>query len=312
MKASSLKAINVMTKGYGYEDGLVEAFFGASESGKSILLIQEMVFDAAESNTGAILVDTEGGDWQMLREWGPVFEKRFNTKITPIDVRLKWTEKPKKKIVDGEEKREKEFVPKVKLTLDPKEWDNTPIFVVRARGLRNLCAFFGAHVNLRISKRGKMGVRFLGSIENMCNTLLEEYDTDFVVVDSLSNPLAVFSGGLVNYPARSEALKLIFKSVQEEVCDVNEPVFVMSHHATFDPQNKYSEPSAFGGKWVKHNTKVSYYLKETGSKKKEHAGIRFLYLTRWFDKKRFAERSRIRLTDDGFFDVDEAEKEDKA
>lgn len=310
MKASSLKVINEMTKGHGYEDGLIEAFFGASEAGKSILLIQEMIFSAAESNKGGVIVDTEGGDSQMLREWGPVFEKRFNTKISPVNVKLEWTKKPKRKKADkSEEKKEKEFVPKVKMVIDPLEWDDTPIFVVRARGLRNLCAFFGAHIDLRISARGKMGVRYLGPIENMCNTLLEEYNTDFVVVDSLSNPLAVFSGGLVNYPARAEALKLIFRSAQEDICDVLEPTFIMSHHATFDPQNKYSEPSAFGGKWVKHNTKVSYYLKETGSKKKEHSGIRFLYLTRWFDKKRFAVRKRIRLTDNGFIDVEEKEDE---
>jgi len=282
---SSLNGINDLLEG-GYEEGLPIAFFGLPESGKSVLLMQEAVYNAAMRESGTIIVDTEGGDLQMLRKWCPVFEKRFNAKVNIVKTTLKTLEPGKS----------------FKLLFDQQNWNSIPIFVVNLRKMQKFMAFFGYGVELKLSDKGKFGLRSLGATRNFCADLLDEYNVASLLIDSLSEPLSIFSGGLVNYPARADALKMFFVAIQD-IGDEYEPVILMSHHATFDPQNPYSEPTMYGGKWVKHNTKISLYLQESRSKKRDQLGIRRVYLTRYFDKRRFAEMRKIKLLNEGFVDV---------
>jgi len=279
---SSLKAINELLDG-GYEESIPLAIFGLPETGKTIFMNQEACFISKSLNSGALLIDTEGGNYVTLLKWLDVYQRRFDAAFDVVKCKV------------GENK--------VELTKTP---EHLPLFVINLRDIKNFMKFFGYNIDVEISNKGKFGVRLLGSMENLCQKMIEEYDISTLVIDSLSNPLAVFSGGIVNYPARADALKMLFASIQN-VAEENNILIFISHHATFDPQNPYSEPTMFGGKWVKHNTKISLYFEESKSKRKEQQGVRRVYLTRYFDKPRFVEMRKIKLTNSGFEDVEDKE-----
>jgi len=277
--SSSLEGINSLLEG-GYEEQIPVAIFGLPASGKSIFLIQESVFICKSLSSSALIIDTEGGNYVLISKWLPKLNKRFNADIKLARVK---------------------FGKEVEVIDD---YSDTTIFSLNLRKARTFARFFGYNLDVTISDRGKFGLRFLSEAKNYCQEFIEEHNVEVLVIDSLSNPLSVFSGGLVNYPARADFLKLFFSAIQG-IAEDTSTIILMSHHATFDPQNPYSEPTMYGGKWVKHNTKVSLYFEETKSKKKEQKGIRRVYLTRFFDKPRFAKKCKIRLTDEGFVDVKE-------
>jgi hypothetical protein len=234
-------------------------------------------------NSGALLIDTEGGNYVMLLKWIKTFQQRFDTTYDIVKCRLK------------EDKLEYSKSP-----------ENLPLFVVNLRDAKSFMQFFGCGIDINVSEKGKFSVRYIKPVKNFCEEIISQYDISSLIIDSLSSPLAVFSGGEVNYPARADVLKMWFSSIQP-ISEDNEVLIFISHHATFDPENPYSEPSLYGGKWVKHNTKISLYFEESKSKKKEFQGIRRVYLTRYFDKPRFAVMRKIKLTNNGFEDVQENE-----
>jgi len=279
---SDLKAINELLDG-GYEEHIPTAIFGLPETGKSIFLNQEACFISKTLNSGALLIDTEGGNYVMLLKWIKTFQQRFNAtydivKCKVKDDRIEYSKSP----------------------------EGLPLFVINLRDIKSFMQFFGTEVDINISEKGKFSIRYIKSAKNFCQEMISQYDISTLVVDSLSCPLSIFSGGEVNYPARADALKMWFSSIQS-ISEDNDILVFISHHATMNPENPYSEPTMYGGKWVKHNTKISLYFEESKSTKKEFQGIRRVYLTRYFDKPRFVLMKKVKLTNNGFEDVEEHE-----
>jgi len=277
---SSLKAINALLEG-GYEEHIPLAIFGMPETGKTIFLNQEACYVSKSLHTGALLIDTEGGNYVMLLKWLQTYQQKFSATYDIVKCKLKED--------------------KIEYSKSP---EHLPLFVINLRDIKTFMQFFGYTIDVDVSDKGKFSVRNMKSAKNFCEELISQYDISVLTIDSLSNPLAIFSGGLVNYPARADALKMLFSSIQS-IAEDNDILIFISHHATFDPQNPYSEPSLYGGKWVKHNTKISLYFEESKSRKKEFQGIRRVYLARYFDKPRFAAMQKIRLTNNGFEDIEQ-------
>ena len=276
---SDLKAINELLDG-GFEEHIPTSIFGLPETGKTIFLNQEACFISKTLKSGALLIDTEGGNYITLLKWIKIFQQKFGAEYDIVKCK-----------VEGD-----------KITYS-KEPEKLPLFVINLRDIKTFMQFFGLGIEINISDKGKFSIRYVNSTKNFCQEMLSQYDISVLVIDSLSSPLAVFSGGEVNYPARADALKLWFSTIQA-IAEDNDIFIFISHHATFNPENPYSEPSMYGGKWVKHNTKISLYFERSESTKKELQNIRRIYLTRYFDKPRFALMKKVKLTDNGFEDVE--------
>jgi len=276
---SSLNAINSLIGGY--ESGLLTAFFGPPMSGKSTLLCQEAFYFS--QFFGSLFIDTEGGLINLLNAWKNVFEKRFNTQADIVE------------IISAAENE------KIRYKFNPENFNNTPIFIINLRAVKKLLEFFGVLCDIEVSKTGKYSFRYKGVCSSLCKELLENFNVKMIVIDSLTNPINVFSGGLVNYPARADAEKLLFKEFQN-ICDEYSPYFIITHHMTRDPQNPYSVPDIPGGKVIRHNTKISLYLEIPKSRR--YRDYRRLWLDRYFDKPRLSEKRIIVITNRGFFDAD--------
>lgn len=279
---SSLIAINQLIGGY--EEGLHIGLFGPSMSGKSTLLCQEAFFFAKQGGFGTIFVDTEGGLIKLIKMWQPIFEKRFDINVSVVELNMKSFSQEK-----------------IEYIFNPKEFEGIPLIVSNFRAVVKLLAFFGIDSEIKISKEGKHGFRYLGDHESFCEQLLKEYNIKNIVIDSLTNPINVFSGGLINYPARADVEKQLFRKFQE-IIDIYFPVFIMAHHMSQDPHNPWSLPDISGGKIIRHNTKISLYLEQTQSTKDQ--SIRWLWLDRWFNQPRFGEKRKIKITKEGFVDAE--------
>lgn len=285
---SSLNAINDLTGGYAR--GIPTGLSAEPQGGKSTLLGQESFFFA--KHFGTIHVDTEGAIMQMYREWKPIFEKRFNVQANLMEL----TADPKSKT----------FKPKLTKSND----EGMPIIVANLRSIKRMLQFFGLESDVEASDKGKYGFRFKGfTKEAYIRTLLDEHNIECVIIDSLTNPLNIFAGGLVNYPARADAAKVFFTECQR-LSDDYMPLFLMTHHTSKDPQNQYAEPSTVGGKIIRHNTKISFYMEKSRSTANRYKNRRWLYLDRWFSKPRFSEKRKIELTDIGFVDVEDTQEDE--
>jgi hypothetical protein len=305
---SSLNAINSLAGGYAR--GIPIGIESEPQGGKSTFLSQEAFFFAKQF--GTIHIDTEGAVFKMYQLWKEVFERRFNVKVSLIELSV--------------DVKSKTFKPK----LEPEKWDedSIPIIIANLRSVHRLLQFFGIESKVEPSPKGKYGFRFLGECgwdtskvddkkkavikkESFIRYLLNEYDIQCVILDSVTTPMNIFVGGLVNYPARGDAEKVLFRYCQM-LSDDYMPLLLMTHHISKDPQNQWAEPNVVGGKNIRHNTKISFYMEKSRSTNKKYKNRRWLYLDRWFNKPRFSEKRKVELTDNGFIDLeDQTEEKDE-
>lgn len=289
---SSLSAINELTKGY--QRGIPTGLFGTPMSGKSTLLCQETFSFVKTNSFGTIYVGTEGAETMMFETWQAKFQERFSSKATLVKLDIDYKK------------------PAFDFKLTPSDWDGIPIIVANLRAVKRLLQFFGLEADVGASEKGKFNFRIKSYIkEPVIRKLLDEYNIECIVIDSLTSPLNIFVGGLVNYPARADAAKGLFNVFQSLADDYN-PLFLVTHHTSKDPKNQYAAPDIVGGKIIRHYTKISYYIEKSRSTANQYKNRRTVYLDRWFDKPRLEEKRKIELKDIGFVDIVGNEPEPEA
>jgi len=182
--------------------------------------------------------------------------------------------------------------------------DEVKIRVEDSRSISNLLRLHGIDHRLNISKEGKMENIVSGFIENTVEKLVKTGDVCLIVYDSLTNPLrTAFTGGRVNFPARADAVNMLFLQIQN-ICSDYDVKVITTHHQTVDPARPWEKPVVTLGAALLHNIKVVAYIEKIHSKK--YPELRRLTLVRWFNAKPWEKQEYLNLSDEGFEEAEVA------
>lgn len=271
---SHLNALNKLILGHPQQ--LPTMIFGPPSGGKSILLSQ-LLYDFLEDGN-VLMYDTEGGWDMMMRLWQSTFDKRFGIQTKVIKTKS---------------------VPKVS--------EKGNIIVLESRHIKNILRDHGFNVELNVSSGSKIDVKVKDITDSLVEKILESCNIKFLGYDSLTNPLkTTFVGGRVNFPGRADAINLWLSTILG-ISDIY-PVSVYGiSHRSINPTDAWAKPHMTGGSTIRYNFKVTVYLDPSTAKQLSQAGIKKLYVERFFNVAPWTRMFKIRMTDKGYVDVGDNE-----
>jgi archaellum biogenesis ATPase FlaH len=201
-----------------------------------------------------------------------------------------------------------------------KEWDEVfrkrfgvkdgEIYVFSSNYLEDIYSFFGIKAkNIIDKKTGKITLEFYGEEESKAEDYIVNKNVKMIIVDSVTEMFGTsFFGDLKNFPARTNAQRLIFHKLLRLAFKYNLYLFGV-HHKSFIvlPVEK---PEIRGGSEIRHLFKLWFFMEKTGHKKVELQSLRRLYLVRNFRVPDWKFKTVINLTDNGFFEISPEEIEE--
>jgi len=216
---------------------LMTAFWGAPESGKTILSLH-LSFDLLRFG-GVIYVDTEGGlASNVLPLWKSVLENRYGVQA---------------KIIRARVTREGRLVFSDILS-------RNAFVVIDVPDIRDILKLHGRGARIRISDRGQMMIlplpQFWVEHPSECELarVIEKINAKLVVYDSITNPTDMFGEAQENRPARKNALSWWLVMAQSLASEYGLGVIGILHQ-TVNPASQQGYPAPTGGKAVRHNFK---------------------------------------------------------
>jgi len=229
---SSLNVINDMFGGVAYTSDCIFGLFGLAGEGKSLFCIQE-AFHLVSQGYRVLYIDTEGSlVSQLKRYWAKVFMERFNVSKDDLSDRF--------------------FIQNFR----------EDIFAEKNEKIEKVLYYFGD--NIEIEKKGnKIELRWIEKKgrkpkdgRSLIEKDLEKYKIDFVILDSISNPIRIaISSNPQNYPAKSDIEARILGHLLELQVGYNVGMLV-TIQATYNPTNPYdNEIFMRGGLSVAYNIK---------------------------------------------------------
>ncbi len=274
--SSSVLGVNTLIGGY--LERVPYGLYAFGGVGKSIFALQESYALAKQlserrgKRVGILFFDCEG-DGDVLHElWRPVFTKRFGAqKFVYMGTE---TEKPK---TFGSEK-----ATEIKL-------------------INKVCKDWGALTKIRkeIGKKGdfKGKVRFEwhGDIPSKVEETIIKENIGVVIIDSITDPLDGMPGGTMNFPARSDAIKLWMSQVHLLAKRYNLVVLTIHHASKAPTTGTMTRAQMIGGTTLFYRFKVVMCLERVGKERK-------MRLSRFFNKEEFKEEARMILDDNGWRD----------
>jgi len=274
---SHLEAVNKLILGHPLK--IPAIMYGPYSSGKSILFYQ-LAYDFLRSRN-VFFMDTEGGLYEMMTLWKPVFDKRFN-----IETRIS-----------------KDL---------SKRYDKGCVYLIEARHIRTVLREHGYDVELEITggKKSeesvpKINLRIKGLTENRILKLIRENNVGYIVYDSISAPLRTgFVGGRTQLPARSDACSLWLSGILE-LADDYDVIIYSTAHESYDPANPYATPHIRGPTALLYSFKIVLYLDPSRSQKNELKNRKTIWLQRFFNVEGWSKSAKVELTSEGYRDIAE-------
>ena len=202
---SSIDGLNTVYGGYFYNSDALIALYGKYESGKTLLLFQDVEYMASQGKN-VLFIDTEGGMKNMYAKWDKVFESRFG----------KFTGKKYLEVRKGLSNLTEYLGYKTQI-----------IFKSSRTGKSEVVD--EDDDSQRAKDKGKMEFRIIESIPAQIDDDLKEGKIDHIVLDSLSAPLKVIPTDQQNFPARATASALILSKLLLLQDKYNVSVAVTSH-----------------------------------------------------------------------------------
>ena len=252
----------------------IHAVYGASQSGKTTLLLQLLYEVSHRTGRPTLLYDTEGGARRFVDEWEPVYRKMYP--LAQVHVRLRRNYKA----------------------------------ILRDHGHTVQTAMSGDKAKSDAAKMktgGKMTLKRVGEADPsplMEAVLQEKYA--MIVYDSFTEPMTFFGADQQNFPARSTAWNLWFIEAMS-ISDTGNCVVFGVHHMTQNPADPYAREMMSGGKATRHVSKIQLHVKKFAAK--GISNYRKVALVRHFCKPPDVYVNYVKLTDNGYVDVTEEELE---
>lgn len=248
----------------------IHAVFGASQVGKTTLWLQ-MLYEVSDKLKKPVLFyDTEGGGEEFVRQWKPIFEKKY--KNAQVDVRMKRDYKA----------------------------------VLRDHGKTVKIKMSGAERKSEEAKKNTSGKMSLVLVDeeypSSIAKLVEEKKYAMIFYDSITMPMKFFGSEQQNFPARNYAQTLWFNEMLNLI-DEHDCYIVASHHSSKNPADPYAIEQMSGGSAVQYFSKIILFMKKWRAK--GATSYRTLKLVRYFSKPPNEHETLIKLTDVGYIDATE-------
>lgn len=179
------------------------------------------------------------------------------------------------------------------------------VYLLRIEGIEELMKVFGLDVHIE-RKKGKLEFRVESDKRESGSEIektLEDYNIKFMVIDSISEPLRIFTTAQQDAPAKADATAQLMHSIKRLMNKMDIPVLVTAH-ASFNPANPYETGAEVrGGIVVKHTVKRLLYIDRREKKGLEN--YRRLWLVRSADTEEWKCATVVKITDLGYFDVND-------
>ena len=255
-------------------DEAIHAIYGASQVGKTTLMMQ-LLYDLSDQMGKPVLFyDTEGGGREFIEQWDKVL--RVNYPNAKVDVR---TRRDFRKILMDHGK------------------------VVKVKHSGGKAVSYGA----KEKTSGKISLMLVD--EEFPSPLAKEIEAKgygAVYYDSITMPMKFFGAEQQNFPARNYAQTLWLSEMLNIIDDLGVYVIV-SHHATKNPADPYGKEEMSGGSAVNYYCKIIMHIKRWQAK--GATSYRTLKLMRYFNKPPNEYSEMLKLTDDGYIDATEDDME---
>lgn len=267
-----------------YANGIIHGVFAESQSGKTIMLLQQACKISSKTGKPALYVDTEGGGHNFVKTWMPKFEKMY--KDCKVDV------------------------------FETKRWKQ----ILKDHGKNTS---IGNTADSRKTEAGKDSMKSTKMTIHLLEDYTDDYDRNkilmtcydkqaknkckycAIVYDSVTHPLKYFATNTQNFPARANFIEWWYDTMQFLSDEFKGLVIFTINHESKNPQNQYDKPIMTGGNTVQYNSKVQFRINKLDGKLTKN--VRVVILKRYFDKAPDIHKNYCRLTDDGFVDLTKEE-----
>ncbi len=261
---SSLEGMDNIFDEKSYNTNEISGIYGKPKVGKSLICIQEACKLVADGKN-VLFIDTEGSIIPMLKQWVPVFEKRFGPRKGKMIVECK------KSI----ENLMLYLGHKVRVTYKSKDKKGT---------------------------KGKLEFSVIDSLDKSdLDDVIKKEKIDFIILDSITSPLREFTKEQQNYPARSDATAFILRSFVKS--QENHGVgCLMTCHASFNPANVYETMAeATGGIVLHHYVKRLLYLDKRQAT--AYRDYRRFWLVRGENAPEYSRCAVTKIDSEGYHDI---------
>ena len=252
----------------------IHAIYAKTQAGKTTFLLQVMYEISHKLERPVLIYDTEGGMREFVEHWDPIYKKKYAKARIDIMVR---------------------------------------------RNIEKILRDHGTHVVLsmtgddKVSKEakektsGRMKLKMVQkSTVSEIAALVSKKGYCAILYDSFTMPFKLFGSNQENFPARSHAQNLWLLEMMNIIDEYDCSVWI-TNHATKNPTNMYAPEEMSGGAAIQYESKVILYLKKWEAK--GATAYRTLKLMRYFNRPPNEHESLLKLTDEGFIDVEEDDME---
>lgn len=252
----------------------VHSIHGASQVGKTTLMLQLLYDLSQKMKRPTLLYDTEGGGEEFLKHWGPVFSKKYPK--ARVDVR---TMCPIRDILYDHGKTVK--------------------FKMSGEARKSQEA--------KLNTGGKIDTILIDDMDpSPMSALVAKEKYGAIAYDSVTMPSKYFGPVQQNFPARNYAQTLWFV----EMLSINarhDCYIFASHHSSKNPADPYAREQMAGGSATQYISKVILYMKKWQAR--GATSYRTVKLARYFDKAPNEHEALIKLTADGYVDATKEQME---
>ena len=281
-------------------DDVVVSINAQSQSGKTVILLQECFRRSHEANKPFLYVDTEGAGKHFIYEWEEVFLKKY-PKATYEIVRLphlkdvgKFFGKLLKIVNPSADKVKSEDAKlnaghKMSLLLQNDFLDD-----VEECELYRKCASVEVNGKLPTKKNGEK----IYSESGECR-----YSA--LVLDSISAIVKYFPAAQQNFPARAYFIGMVYEGLNYMTAKYPKLIAFTVNHSSINPADYIPKERILGGSAIEYNSKIKIQIEKKDGKHTNH--IRKLVLVRFFNVKPNTRYVYVALDDNGFHDISEAE-----
>ena len=267
-----------------YANGIVHGVFAESQSGKTIMFLQQLCKISAKTGKPALYVDTEGGGHNFLELWMPHFEKRYvGCKVDLFETK-RWKQilkdHGKNTTIGNTAEKKKTEIGK----------DNLKTSKLTIHMLEDYTDDY--------TRNPILAKVYDKSADNNCKYCA-------IVYDSVTHPIKYFATNPQNFPARANFLEWWYDTMQFLVDEFKGLVIFTINHESNNPQSIYNKPIMTGGNTVQYNSKVQMRLNKLDGKVSKN--VRIVILRRYFNKPPDVYRNYCILENDGFRDLTDKE-----
>ena len=251
--------------------------YGASQVGKSTLWLQIMFDVSQKTKQKCLWYDTEGGAEEFLKQWTPIYKKRYPDAEIHVRMKRDW-----RAIL-------KDHGTFVRLKTSAQDAKSDEAKIKKAKG-------------------GKISLVMIDQeYPSPMVELVQKEKYAMVFYDSLTMPMKPFGSEQQNFPARAHAENLWFHDMLN-IIDESNAIVVVSHHSSKNPADPYAKEQMAGGMTPQFYSKILVHMKKETNR--NLINYRKITLARYFSKEPNIHYRYVNLTNQGYIDVKESEVEE--